>query len=352
MIARLELNNFTVFDQLEIDFSKKINVIIGENGTGKTHLLKAAYAVSLAGHLFKLNPEADRDELKAFLTEKLVRLFMPLDDKLGKIVRTGTSKQTAELKAEFALDEQIQLSFSYNSQTVAIQNAHNYRNHNQEPIFITTKEVLSFMEGFNSLYERYKISFDQTYKDVCLSLDLPQLRERKVHPKAEEAMEDIRKLCGGQFVFHGGGKVTFKSDKNVEYSANAMAEGFRKLGMLSRLLEAGVIEPGISGSLFWDEPESNINPQMIRLLVKILLDLSRNGQQIILATHDYVLLKWLDLLSDEKEGDQVRFHSLYRDPKSSEIMIESCDQYYQINQNSISDSFAELYDADISRALA
>jgi AAA15 family ATPase/GTPase len=162
MISQLELTNFTAFDRLAIDFSEKINVIIGENGTGKTHLLKAAYAVSSAGHLFKLKPNADNDELRTFLTEKLVRLFMPLDDKLGKIVRTGTSKQTAELKATFSLDEQVQLSFSYNSQSVAIQDDLNYRQHTQEPIFITTKEVLSFMEGFNSLYERYKVSFDQT----------------------------------------------------------------------------------------------------------------------------------------------------------------------------------------------
>jgi AAA15 family ATPase/GTPase len=174
-----------------------------------------------------------------------------------------------------------------------------------------------------------------------------------MHPKVKEAMEDIEEICRGRFIFHGGGKVTFKpSNNSTEYSANAIAEGFRKMGMLSRLLETGVIEPGISGSFFWDEPESNINPQMIRLLVKILLDLSRNGQQIILATHDYVLLKWLNLLSDSEEGDQVRFHSLYRDNQSGEIRIESFDNYHQINKNSISDSFAELYDEDVKRALA
>ena len=45
MITKLRLKNFTAFKELEIDFSSKVNVIIGENGTGKTHLLKAAYAV-------------------------------------------------------------------------------------------------------------------------------------------------------------------------------------------------------------------------------------------------------------------------------------------------------------------
>ena len=42
MITNLTLKNFTVFKDLSIDFSAKINVIIGENGPGKSHLLKAA----------------------------------------------------------------------------------------------------------------------------------------------------------------------------------------------------------------------------------------------------------------------------------------------------------------------
>ena len=50
MIEKLTLKNFTVFENLEIDFSPRINIIIGENGTGKTHLLKAAYALCAANN--------------------------------------------------------------------------------------------------------------------------------------------------------------------------------------------------------------------------------------------------------------------------------------------------------------
>ena len=43
-ITKVYLKNFTVFEEEEIMFSNGINVIIGENGTGKTHLLKSIYA--------------------------------------------------------------------------------------------------------------------------------------------------------------------------------------------------------------------------------------------------------------------------------------------------------------------
>ncbi|KPQ32455.1 MAG: Brex system ATPase [Phormidesmis priestleyi Ana] len=351
MITQLELTNFSAFDHLTIDFSSNINVIIGDNGTGKTHLLKIGHALASGGHLFKSRPDTDTTELKAFLTDKFLKLFMPLDDKLGKLVHLGQGQKTAEVRALFREAREIEISLSTNSQSVSIQKDTDYKKYKSSPVFIPTKEVLSFMKGFNSLYKRYELSFDQSYQEICVLLDLPVLRSDKMHPKVKDAMDEIEKVCKGRFVFYGGGRVTFKSDNNSEYSANVMAEGFRKMGMLSRLLETGSIEPGISGPLFWDEPESNINPKLIRLLVKILFDLSQNGQQIILATHDYVLLKWLHLTSKEL-GEQVTFHALYRDAIVPDIIrVESCNDYHQINKNSISDSFAELYDEDIRQAL-
>ena len=46
MITNLQLKNFTAFTELAIDFSPGINIVIGENGTGKTQLLKAILALS------------------------------------------------------------------------------------------------------------------------------------------------------------------------------------------------------------------------------------------------------------------------------------------------------------------
>ena len=43
-IESIGLKNFTVFKNFRIDVSSSINIFIGENGSGKTHLLKAIYA--------------------------------------------------------------------------------------------------------------------------------------------------------------------------------------------------------------------------------------------------------------------------------------------------------------------
>ncbi|ELV04739.1 AAA family ATPase, partial [Brachyspira hampsonii] len=39
-IENIKISNFTVFKNAEINFSKGLNIFIGKNGTGKTHLLK------------------------------------------------------------------------------------------------------------------------------------------------------------------------------------------------------------------------------------------------------------------------------------------------------------------------
>lgn len=344
MITKLELKNFTAFNDLEIDFSTKINVIIGENSTGKTLILKSAYALCAGSAELQEKPDIDREEFGALLTKKMLRLFMPLNEKLGKMHHRG-AEENARIKAQFLLENNenasVNATFHHNSKALVIQDKENYEQYKSAPVFIPTKEVLSFMKGFASLYEKYGLSFDQTYQDICLLLDLPEIRQEMLHIKSSWAMAEIEDICDGRFIFYGGGRVTFKIG-DVEYSANSIAEGFRKLGVLSRLLETGAITPGNNSPLFWDEPESNMNPKLMNLLVHILLELSRNGQQIILSTHDYVLLKWFDLLMDKEKEDQVRFHSLYRDPESKEIKIDSTDDYLAIAPNPISGAFNDL----------
>ena len=345
MIKSLRLKNFTAFTTLEMTFSPGINIIIGENGTGKTQLLKAAYAVyPEQKKLFEMNSE-ERNEM---LSLRIKHLYLPLDDKLGKLHHNG-AKEIAEFEIQFNDDSEFSYSFYNNSRKVKISDDSVYKSNSENAVFIPTKEVLSFMLGFTSLYDKYGLTFDQTYKDICVLLDLPKLRSDVISEKSSWAIDEIKKACGGEFIFYGGGKVDFKSD-NIEYSANSTAEGFRKLGMLSRLLETGSIQPGKSGPLFWDEPEANLNPKLMKMLVQVLLELSRNGQQIILATHDYVLLKWFDLLMDKEKGDQVTFHSLYRDKENGEVKLESANTYQQFTRNAIISSFSELYDREIDRS--
>ncbi|MOA11453.1 hypothetical protein D3C78_1313960 [compost metagenome] len=87
-------------------------------------------------------------------------------------------------------------------------------------------------------------------------------------------------------------------------------------------------------------------------LVLALLELARNGQQVILATHDYVLLKWFDLLLDKKgKGDQVRFHVLSREAETGQVLRDSMDDYRAIEPNAIAETFNDLTKEQVARKM-
>ncbi len=369
MIKQLNLKNFTVFNDLEIEFSSKINIIIGENGTGKTHLLKAAYALCAGDKSLDDKSDVKKSDIEDALTQKFTSTFMPLDGKLGRLRKRGIPEDLSIL-AYFASGQEVELGCHSNSKRFSLQKNNKYEHYPWIPTYISTKEILSLLNGFQreDPTDILKILFDETYHDLAKAI----LKDPPIglHDKIEWLLEDIVNKMGGRFqwqdndmLFQTGEYINYEDGKNKNgrltyfkpnnkdfFTSNMMAEGFKKLGILQRLLQNGTVFPGVSGPLFWDEPESNLNPKLMKLLVEILLKLSRNGQQIILATHDYVLLKWFDLLMDKGKEDHVRFHSLYRDD-SGNVKVSSKDDYILQRQSSISDTFAELYDGEIQRAL-
>lgn len=376
MITQLQLKNFTAFTELAIDFSPGINIIIGENGTGKTQLLKAVIAMSGA--------DARGELANVGLARKLCRLYQPLNGTVGELRRAGT-RGNAQLTATFASGQSCTAKFNGSAEVVEITKP--IAGEVKPAIFIPTKEVLSLVRGLTAeqpdlpTIERI---FDDSYLDLACKLvregadDLDA--KVQLDPKFASIVPRLANLIGGQyrlekgrFVFEPGRyeekdsashsrakhaqmyqdstKWKFVPRSKHRLSSGMTAEGFRKIGVLQRLLSNGSLNPGTTGPLLWDEPESNLNPKLMKDLVLALLELARNGQQIILATHDYVLLKWFDLLMDKGKGDQVRFHVLSCDADTGQMRRDSMDDYRAIEPNAIADTFNELTKEQVARKM-
>ena len=139
----------------------------------------------------------------------------------------------------------------------------------------------------------------------------------------------------------------FLESRQGQLEFTLLAEGLRKLGLLWTLIQNGTL---LNGSvLFWDEPEANLNPKLMMPIIDILLELQRTGVQIFLATHDYVLLKELDLQA--KKDDRILFHSLYRAKDTGEIKAASTDDYLKLSPSAIDDTFGSLVDREIERSM-
>lgn len=340
MINSISVKNFTAFNTLDVKFSEGINVFIGANSTGKSHLLKLMYAVCAANK--PLDKELFGDP-KRYLSDKLKGVFKP-EGKIGRLCR---NKEKAIVRVDLIPGRFIEFAFSSDIDEVVVTGNEEYEKYSYEPVFIPPKEMLSLFEGFTSLYLKRELTIDETYFDLCQAMETPKLKG-KLYEKISGLIETIKNICGGEFLLVRQKKFYYKPKKGEMLEIELAAEGFRKLGTLQRVIESGHIMPGASGPLFWDEPEANLNPTLVKHLATVLLELSREGQQIFLATHDYVVLKWLDLLS--KSNDRVLFHALYKNDEN-EIEINSTDDYLKVCPNAIDDAYAELVEREIDHTM-
>ena len=141
-LTRVKLDQFTAFSNLDLEFSPGINVFVGANGTGKTHLMKACYAacdISKTGESF---------------AEKLVRVFLPSGRVLGRLIkrRKGSTRGAVEV---FRGDLRLRASFSNHatvSKSATVTGAKGWVKSPIESVYIPAKEVLSNAPGFQSLY--------------------------------------------------------------------------------------------------------------------------------------------------------------------------------------------------------
>ena len=112
---------------------------------------------------------------------------------------------------------------------------------------------------------------------------------------------------------------------DASLGVNLYAEGLRKFGTLWQLLRNGSLTP--ETTLFWDEPEANLNPALLKKLAAVLAALARQGFQIILATHSLFLLKELHILSRAKAEKPlpIRYFGLTPGPDGA-TQVEVADE--------------------------
>jgi len=334
-LTAIHLKQFTAFDDLRVEFSPGINVLVGTNGTGKTHLMKVAYAAcKLAG------------ENSGEFPARLLDLFLTSSKEIGELIRHHRADGRASAHVQAGAHD-ISVTFGGpGPEKPWFGRAIDGEEWLAEPIqtvYIPVKEWLSHAPGFRSLYAYRAIHFESTYDDILTAAYLPPLREPA----------DADADAGALLEAHMGGTVIVRSEEfflktgDEEVVFALVAEGICRLGLLWLLLRNGSLRPG--SVLFWDEPETNLNPQLYRPVIKTLLGLQRRGVQIILATHDYVSLKELDLQSTLE--DKITYHALHRSEETNKVECNSTDSYRDIHPNAIGDTFTDLYDREVTRSL-
>ena len=311
MLKRLHLKNFTVFADADFEFSPGLNVLVGTNGTGKSHVLKLGYVAEAAR--FELNkevPDIHLDKTFANLFAWTAKLYKLLPDvflstQLEPLIRWN-SKERAEVSVDFsdAGVERLAFQISIKSKEVGEETSSiglgKVPSNSGEifrPVFIPAKEILT-LSWMLPGSEQLVLPVEKNYFDLFNQLRLLPLR----NPEAASAILALTGIIGGE-VRAEGDSYYLVDTSGRRIAISMVAEGLRKFGTLQKLLANGSLTK--QSTLFWDEPEANLNPALLRKLAAIIAELARQGFQIILATHSMSLLKEFHILSREKDANPL-----------------------------------------------
>lgn len=334
IIKKIKLENYTVFENQQIEFSPGVNVIVGENGTGKTHLLKVLYSACRSVNK------------KTSFPHKLVSTMLPDDYKISRLItrkvgnRTGLIKITA---CEEKTAQNRELTATFNGKTkrwdavVTGEDGWEESFEGVSSIFIPAKEILSHSYNLNAAVEVDNVRFDETYLDIINAAKVDVSAGRNNTAKSA-MLKTIEEITHGTVHYDAKRDEFYLKSGNSKQEFNLVAEGIRKMALLWQLVKNGTLENG--SILFWDEPEANINPTYIAVIVRLLLELQRKGVQIFVSTHDYMIASYFDVL--RKESDHIVYHSLCHNAASGETLYDKADKFADLKCNPIVTAFDKL----------
>ncbi len=332
--VRIIIENIMGIGDLDIDLSSAVNVFIGENGTGKTSVIKCLYSL-IAGLM-----DADHQtkmKLQNGVEQKIQQVFRPENNKIGNIVKEGIINASVriifdngkEMHVEFGSSAASHVNLDYDDEIKS----------GCPIVYIPPKEMVS-VDGFVSLYENYSISFEEMYNRIARQLSMPA--KKHLSDEIQVIVDDLAELIEGKVILHNGRLYLEEKETGHLLEMGLLSEGYKKIITLLQLVVNGNIKRG--SVLIWDEPETNMNPKMSVKLVNALNALAKNGVQVIITTHDYFVAQEFGLIAKYDAGDmRYCFNSLY---KEGGIRLESNDDLFEIFHNPIMEEFDSLYERE------
>lgn len=305
MLEKARFKNLTTVPNAVWKFSPGLNVIVGENGLGKSHVLKAIYALLKV----QSGKEFSKSALEKIYADKLIAVMRP--ESIGRLVKRKQGRDRCE----------IELTMKDDSKSCAIAFATNAKSQVEvvrapaeslalSPVYLPTRELATLCPWFVPLYDNYHVEFEEAWRDTVSLLGAPSIKGPRAN-KVARLLEPLEEAMGGRVIVDGSnGRFYLQITGEGRMEMPLVAEGMRKLAMLARLISTGVLLE--QGYLFWDEPETNLNPKLIKTLAESIVRLASEGIQIFIATHSLFLLRELEMLATNKtyKGLSSRYFSL------------------------------------------
>ncbi|MGL6550130.1 AAA family ATPase [Aeromonas hydrophila] len=156
---------------------------------------------------------------------------------------------------------------------------------------------------------------------------------------------EINSAIGGELDISDTGEMFFKEkDCPKHIGISATATGITNLGIISLLLKRNVISEG--SFIFVDEPEVNLHPAWQSVMIESLYKLSRNGINVVIATHSIDMMKYIENIVDSiTDKDDIDNHFAINELSSNGVSDgngKSIPQKISSIKSALGDSFYNM----------
>ena len=300
LLTRIEIQDFTAFNRLRMDFCPGINLLIGNSGTGKSHLLKLLYCacrVTITGQS---------------LLDRLLNSFMPSSRDIGRLVHWGKDSSDIAIYRGIDMLQASLLRSPPGIATMQVSGEKSWYPKAMPSAFLPTNDILSNAPGFLSLWDRREVYFEEEIADLLQQAYLPELS--KLMGRLPNILNNLEQAIKGRVEIRG--EEFFLVKPNLESEFSLAAETIRQLGLLWLLIRNGTI--GKNSIIFWDEPTIFGDESVKGMLAKLLVETARIPCQIFLSSHDDRLIEYF---SPNKGSNEVAVHRFIRNPRTGEIAL-------------------------------
>ncbi|WGK70322.1 tetratricopeptide repeat protein [Candidatus Haliotispira prima] len=283
-VRKLRVQKFLHLDKPELEFTG-LNLFIGKNGTGKSHLLQLLYSA--------------------------------LQDTEGGAGERGMSLPE---DARFTVGLQ-----NYDQSFEITEKQRSVGGQSFQGVYIAPKEVLGIYKAVLARPNEYETIYQDTAR-LLIQTPPPSHQQSQeqtelldcfhAHYQGRESVERAENSLPGK-------EFRYKTRTGEYIPLDQGAEGTKKIQQLKLLLENGSITR--DSVLFMDEPEANLHPAYVRQLVQILVALAAKGVQIFMASHSYTVLKELAGASKRAGQKALCLPLLFREDGSVFCRSESLE---------------------------
>jgi len=258
----------------------------------------------------KLNPKAKEEVFSNI--DKINSLFNEKESKNAKILKSVKKIFTSEFRKQinniFTDESKISIWEGKNAViNLIIKNNEILQDETKKideifpfdsSIFIETPFILTYKDALEESDDIYHV------EDLLNKLERPNLTKK-------EGSLNINKIINGDILFdEEDNKFSFNKksgNKKIKIDIINAAAGIKSLGILQLLDSSGEFNNNLL--LVIDEPEIHLHPDWQVAYSKLLVELVKNGVNVLITSHSPYLIEALNKFSkEEKIYDKTKFY--------------------------------------------